>query len=186
MTNPPWPTKLNPRHVKVLDFYFGVSNFNKTDALRRAGYSVAQKSQALFAYPAVRKEIERREARSRAKYAVSFDKVQEEIAKVAFFNPLCILDIDDETGMVTVNVAKAQASEMAAISQIKVTESWEGKGDDAVRVTKVELKPWNKVAALESLMKHSGLSKEKSAFEGAGDLVDRILAGRRRASGSEE
>ncbi len=186
METPPWPTKLNPRHRKVLDYYFGVSNFNKTDALKRAGYAAGKKKHCVFTYPAVIKEIKRREELHQAKYAVNFDRVQEEIAKVAFFNPLCVLDIDDDTGLVTVNVAKAQASEMAAISQIKVTESWEGKGEAAVKVTKVELKPWNKVAALESLMRHSGLSKEKSAFEGAGDLVDRIIAGRRRVSGVEQ
>ncbi len=186
METPPWPTKLNPRHRKVVDFYFGVSNFNKTDALRRAGYSNAHKSQGVFGYPAVVKEIARRETLLREKYEVNFDRVQSEIAKIAYFNPLCILDVDDETGVVTVDITKADASTMAAIGQIKVTESWEGKGDDAVKVTKVELKPWNKVAALESLMRHAGLSREKNAFEGAGDLVDRILAGRRRASGTEE
>ncbi len=182
METPPWPTKLNPRHSKVLDYYFGVSNFNKADALRRAGYGSGHKTQSVFTYPAVLKEIKRREERHRAKYAVNFDRVQEEIAKVAFFNPLCVLNIDEDTGLVEVDIVKAQASEMAAISQIKVTEVVVGD----VKTTKVELKPWNKVAALESLMRHTGLSKEKSAFEGASDLVDRIIAGRRRASGSEE
>lgn len=182
METPPWPTKLNPRHRKVLDFYFGVSNFNKTDALKRAGYAGGRKQQAVFAYPAVRKEIERREALHREKYEVTFDRVQSEIAKIAYFNPLCVLDVDMKTGLVTIDVVKAQAAEMAALSQIKVTESIE----DGQKVTKVEVKPWNKVAALEQLMRHAGLSKEKSAFEGAGDLVNRILAGRRRASGTEE
>ena len=35
---PPKGTNLTPRQVKMLDYYYGASNFCKTDALRRTGW----------------------------------------------------------------------------------------------------------------------------------------------------
>ncbi len=185
------PAKINPvhrlseQHRRMLDYYYGISNLNKSDAMRRAkigSKDAGSRDLSVFDRPVVKDEMKKREAAFRERYDVTFERVRDEIAKVAFFNPLCVLAIDEETGLVEVDITHAAAHEMAAISEIKVTKSVEGTGKNATVVTKVQVKPWSKTTALDSLMRHAGLSKEKSTFEGANDLVDRILAGRRRAS----
>ena len=176
---------LKPMQLRALDHYYGFANFNKTKAMEMAGYGSPNKYLSMFDIPYVKKEMERREARYRERYEVTFKRVQDEIAKVAYFNPLCVLAVDKD-GLVTVDITQAEAAEMAAISEIKVTERTVVTEDGPEKVTTVKVKPWNKVAALDLLMRHAGLSKEKSPLEGLGDLADRINAGLRRVAVPEE
>lgn len=170
--------KLTHRQKRMLDYYYGVSNFEKTDAIRRAGYVHANNQVwRLFNTPAVVAEMERREAAFRAKYEVTYERVRDEVAKIAFFNPLCVLAVGAD-GLVTVDVTKAQASEMAAISEIRVIERTDPQTGE--RTTSVKLKPWNKLGALEALMRHAGISREKVPTVQV-DLVERIRAARERA-----
>ncbi len=175
---------LRPRHRKVLNYYYGVSNLSKTDALRRAKYAMPECYLSLFDTPAVKAEMARREARFAERFDVSYERVEREIAKIAYFNPLSILEIDEKTGWVTVDITKADAADMAAIGEIRVEEHWEGQGEAAIKVTVVKVKPWNKLKALEGLMKHGGLSRQK-ADPTAVDLVDRIIAARNRVGGTD-
>lgn len=181
---------LSTRHRQVLDFYYGISNLNKTDALRRAGYAHPDKQHGLFSHPAVLEEMARREERFRQKYDVTYDRVRDEIAKVAFFNPMSILRFDEETGEVEVDLSRADVHEMAAIGEIRVKETTTNVGTkedpEWETVTRVFVKPWNKMQALEQLMKHAGLSKEKDPLAGAiHSLGDRIVAARKRVASKE-
>lgn len=177
--------KLSPRHREVVNYYFGVSNFSKTDAIRRAGYAHPNKNCGIFSLPAVKAEIERRERVVRERYNVTYDRVVDELARIAFSSPLDFMEPDEDGGM-TVDLTKADADMLRAIGEFQIETYIEGRGEDAQRVKRVKLKPWNKQAALEALMRHAGLSKEKSPLEVMGDLAARILAARKRVAPSDE
>ena len=169
--------KLSPRHREVVDYYFGASNFNKTDAIRRAGYAHPNKNNAIFNVPAVVAEVERRHELVRERYEVNYDRVVGELARIAFSSPLDFWEVDED-GKATIDLMNADADSLRAVGELKVRTYTEGRGEDARVVTETTLKPWNKNAALDSLMRHAGLSREKSPLEGAGGLFSRILDAR--------
>lgn len=176
--------KLSDRHRQVLDFYYGVAQFNKNEALRLAGYAHPNKQQVIFSRPDVVAEMERREARTRGRYDVSYDRVVEEIAKVAFASIADFAEITEDGGFILNErtMALATPEELAALGEVTVETYMEGHGDDAEEVKRVKIKPWNKLQALEMIMKHAGLSKEKTPLSEAVSLVDRILAARQQVS----
>lgn len=177
--------KLTDQQRRLVDYYFGVSNFNKTDALRRAGYGSPNDNHKVFDGLAVGEEIERRHALVRERYEVTYERVVAELARVAFSSPLDYME-PQEDGTFLIDLRKTSADEVRAIGELKVEYYTEGRGEDAREVKRVTLKPWNKTQALDLLARHAGLSREKSPLEGAEGLIERIMAGRRRVAASEE
>lgn len=182
--------RITPRELQLLDYYYGVSNFNKSDALRRLGkrngepLSQPNDNLAVFNRPAVKAEMERREALIRERYEVSYERVVDEIAKIAYSHLGDVLQINED-GEMYINLHEASAHSLAALGEVTVESYVEGRGEDAQVVKRVKVKPWNKMAALEALMRHAGLSKEKVPVLGV-ELVDRIRAGRDRLAKGEE
>lgn len=175
---------LSPRNRVMLDAYYGPSNFCKTDALRRAGYKNPSSQHNKFNKAPVKTEMERREAEVRSKYEVTHDRIMGELARIAFASIRDLASVDDEGNLIIdpKTLGGASPDDLKALGEVTVETYVEGKGDDAVTVKKIKVKPWPKLQALDQLMRHGGLSKEKSPFEGVADLVDRINAGMRRVS----
>ena len=182
---------LTKRQRRVVDYFFGKANLQKTAALRLGGYSCPEKQHSFFDRPAVKREMRKREAAFAKRYEVTYERVRDEIAKIAYFNPYCVLSVDEKTGMAEVDITQVDAAEMAAIGEIKVkkTRVQDGKDEDGnpvwVEVTQVFVKPWNKLKALDNLMKHAGLSKAKDPLADALNLADRITAAREQVGGAD-
>ena len=175
---------LSLRQGKMLDAYYGPSNFCKTDALRRAGYKHPDGQHNKFNLPKVKEEMERREAEVRDRYEVTHERIMGELARIAFSSIRDLAHVDDDGNLIIDPQTLGQASpdDLRALGEVTVETYVEGKGDQAREVKRIKVKPWPKLQALDQLMRHGGLSKEKSPFEGVADLVDRINAGMRRAS----
>jgi phage terminase small subunit len=187
-TAPSKKRKLNPRHQRLIDFYFGPANFYKTRALRMAGYAKPDKYLRLFDHPQVSAEVERRYRELRERQAITYDNISQEIAKIAFASLLDYATVDRNTGDLLVDFRQAEAAHLAAIGEVTVETYVGGKGEAAREVKRVRVKPYNKLQALEMLMKHAGLSKDTSS-DAAADLAGRIIAGQRRIAkktGSDE
>ncbi len=171
--------KLSDRHRQVIDFYFGDAKFNKNQALRMAGYAHPNKAQKVFARPDVVAEMERRETRVRGKYEITYDRVIAELEKLAFSSIASFAEIT-KGGEFVLNeqtLALATPEELAALGEVVSMPLEEGE-----TVRRVKIKPWNKLQALEMIMKHAGLSKEKTPMSEAVSLVDRILMARQQVS----
>lgn len=176
--------KLSDRHRQVIDNYYGEAKFNKNQALRMAGYAHPNKAQKVFARPEVVAEMERREVRVRGRYEITYDSIVGELAKLAFSSIADFAEITEDGGFVLTErtLALATPEELAALGEVTVETHWEGRGDDAEEVRRIKIKPWNKLQALEMIMRHAGLSKEKTPMSEAASLVDRILAARQQVS----
>lgn len=188
-------TKLSPRYRLVLDFYYGFSNFNKTDALRRAGYKHPNSQLHIFNHPSVVAAMERREAKVREKYDVTYERITDELARVAYASILNYATITDDGHFLIdeKSIAKASPEELAAIGEVTVDTHNEFLGDTdadgkpvATVVKRIKVKPWNKLAALESLVRHAGLSKEKIQVVGSVSLSARIRAARARVTATAD
>ncbi len=178
--------KLNKQQRAVIDAYFGPSRFCKTDALRRAGYRHPRSYLRLFEYPAVVAEVERRQERIKKKYDVTYERVRDEMARLAFSSIADFSEIDPDTGEFVLALERADLNQLAAIGEIKTETRWEGPPGAKEKVVEVRVKPYNKLAALEALGRFAGLSKEKVNVTGEIALVDRIRAARDRRYGKGE
>ncbi len=179
--------RLSPRHRKLIDFYFGEANFFKSKAIRLAGYkSNAHDYTRVFDHPAVAEEVERRHREARERHKVTFDRVQNEIAKIAFSSIYDYATVTKD-GNLIFDFSQLDAVTAAAIGEVTVESYMEGKGDEAREVKRVRVKPWSKLAALDQLMRHAGLSKDKTGAVLA-DVAARLGAGLKRIgkAGKEE
>lgn len=176
--------RLSLRHERLVDLYFGPANFCKSKALRMCGYAHPHKYTRLFDHPAVAEEIERRHREVRERHRVDFDRVQDEIAKIAFFSIYDVARLDEATGDLLLDFRHLDAAAAAAIGEVTVEVYTEGSGDEAREVKRVRVKPWNKLDALDKLMRHGGLSKDKGDAA-LGDLAERLRAALSRVGGKD-
>ncbi len=172
-------TRLSLRHRKMLDFYYTISKLNKTDALRRAKYAHPNKQHGIFSYPSVKAEMVRREKRVEERYDVNYDRLMKELATVAYATVLDFWAVADD-GTLTLDLKNTDVEAMRAIGELTIVTRMEGRGENLTEVVTVKMKPWNKLTALEALIRHAGLSKEKIVVEGELKLVDRLRAAQRR------
>jgi phage terminase small subunit len=181
------PTKLSDRDKQVLNFYYGISRLNKTDALRRAGWAHPNKGLQFYTRPAIKAEMERREAQDRERYEITHERIMDELARIAYSSIFDFAEITDDGQFILdeETLAKASMKEIAALGEVTVETYMEGKGEDARQVKRVKIKPWNKLSALGDLMRYGGLSKEKSQVGEMASLMERIIAAREQSGSGD-
>lgn len=129
-------------------------DLNATNAAIRAGYSensAQEQASRLLSKAIVSEEIERKQGKKLGKLEISAERVLQEFARLAFYDPgkffeddgslKRVKDLDDDTRM--------------AMSGLEVMEMFEGTGDEkhAYGLLK-KVKLASKLTALESLGKH--------------------------------
>ena len=165
---------LSERHNKVVTEY--LKTFNKTDAMVKAGYSESMAKTRhgdVFGRPDVQSEIERRQKLAAHRGDITLDWIVERLKAIA----------DASIGDMLVVYSDGQASidfrrmTPQIMRSLKKFSPGKGKGKQPV----VELS--DQLRALELLIRHLGLSKEKQTVELSGEvsLVDALHRGRSRA-----
>ncbi len=89
------------------------------------------------------------------KLAVSKESVGREFALIGFANIADLTTLDDD-GHRVINLDNATRDQLAAVQEMTVDYSTEGKGKEALRVKRVKVKLHPKVAALEKLARMFG------------------------------
>ncbi len=174
---------ISERHLKLVTEYFA-NGFNKRAAMRACGYTetgIEGYQHRLFNHPDVLQEISNRRQSLTRKYDISEERILNEYAKIAFANFGDILEIQND-GSAVIDMAGMTEDQRAALSEFQVDEYKDGKGEDAREVKKYKIKFHDKKAALDALAKYKGMFTEKVEVSGEVSLVDRILAGRKRAA----
>ena len=87
-----------------------------------------------------------------------------------------LVKVDQASGSQSIALFIAPAP---AIGEVTVETYMEGKGEEAREVKRVRVKPWSKLAALDQLMRHAGLSKDKTNAALL-DVAARLTAGLKR------
>lgn len=175
-------SQLSQAHFLCVEYYF--QGYNKTESMLKAGYSetTAKKRQdVVFNRPDVKSAIEERRWAAKSRTNKMIDRIQEELAAIAFFNMGEIVEITD-SGELVFNFEDVTMEQMAAIGEVKVEVYTEGVGDDKETVKRVVVKPYDKKAALDSLARIYGLFQDNLAInpgEG-GSVEERLAAGRKR------
>lgn len=149
-------------------------DLNATQAAIRAGYSSKTANvigSENLAKPNIRAHIDKAMAERSKRTGVTADRVVRELARIAFVNAPDVIDMDDATIRENANI-----DDTAVIASVKVKKipTEEGMGIER------EIKLADKLKALELLMKHTGMLKDKVELSGEintkSDKLDAILA----------
>lgn len=143
-------------------------DLNATQAAIRAGYS-PETAGAIgnenLKKPEIKTAIDKARAERSRRTGISQDRVLEELAKIAFLNPMDVINLDEAT-----ICEEANRDDTACIASVKV----KAIPTDHGTVTELEVKPCDKLKALELLGKHLGVWESKSEHEDNGYLADLI------------
>ena len=134
-------------------------DLNATQAAIRAGYSpdtAQQMGSENLSKPVIKNAIDTIAERSR-RTGINQDRVIQEIAKLAFLNPIDVIDMDEATIK-----GEANRDDTACIASVKVKVI---PGEDG-NITEREVKTYDKLKALELLGKHLGMFTDKLKMEG--------------------
>ena len=140
-------------------------DLNATQAAIRAGYSPDSARDIgceNLTKPNIKAAIDKAEAERSRRTGINQDRVLREIAKLAFVNPVDVIDMDTATIH-----GEANRDDTACIASVKVKTIPTEDGE----ITEREVKTYNKLNALELLGKHLGMFTDKLKMEGTVPVV---------------
>ena len=140
-------------------------DLNATQAAIRAGYSpktAQEQSARLLSKVMIQTAISKAQAERSRRTGINQDRVIRELAKVAFLNPVDVIDMDDATIQ-----GEANRDDTACIASVKVKTIPTDDGP----ITEREVKTYDKLKALELLGKHLGMFTDKLKVEGVVPVV---------------
>ena len=135
-------------------------DLNATQAAIRAGYSpdtAQQMGSENLSKPVIKNAIDRGIADRSRRTGINQDRVIQEIAKLAFLNPVDVIDMDEATVK-----GEANRDDTACIASVKVKVIPTEDGN----ITEREVKTYDKLKALELLGKHLGMFNDKLKLDG--------------------
>jgi phage terminase small subunit len=151
--------RLTPQRQRFVDEYLVDRDLNQTQAAIRAGYaknSAHVTASRLMSDATVQAAIAERTAARRQRMELTQDRVLEELANIALFDPATMFSADGAL----LNVVDMPERTRRAIASVKARIEYEGQGADAKPVQIVEVKLWNKGQSLDLAMKHLGMLKD--------------------------
>lgn len=140
-------------------------DLNATQAAIRAGYSPDSARDIgceNLTKPNIKAAIDKAEAERSRRTGINQDRVLREIAKLAFVNPVDVINMDTATIH-----GEANRDDTACIASVKVKTIPTEDGE----ITEREVKTYNKLNALELLGKHLGMFTDKLKMEGTVPVV---------------
>ena len=140
-------------------------DLNATQAAIRAGYSpdtAKSIGSENLTKPDIRAAVDKAEAERSRRTGINQDRVIRELAKVAFLNPVDVIDMDSATIQ-----GEANRDDTACIASVKVKNI---PTDDGA-ITEREVKTYDKLKALELLGRHLGMFNDKVKVEGTVPVV---------------
>jgi phage terminase small subunit len=165
--------------------------FNATQAAIAAGYSpkgASVQGARLLGNVKIQAFLSKLQAPALKKFEVTQERIMEEVAALAFSNIFDFITVD-KNGQAYVDLAKVTYEQARSLQQVEIIEMpplegamLDSDGGDFQgferQVLKVKIKTWDKLSALEKLMKRHGLLKEQIEFTGRLELSSTELARR--------
>lgn len=154
---------MNAKQERFVEEY--LIDLNATQAAIRAGYSPRSATvhgTRLMKNANVQSAIDKGIAERSRRTGINQDRVIRELAKVAFLNPVDVIDMDTATVQ-----GEANRDDTACIASVKVKTIPGEDGD----ITEREVKTYDKLKALELLGKHLGMFTDKLKVEGTVPVV---------------
>lgn len=178
---------LNEQELAFVRAFVADPQRRASEAAKVAGWSkssAASTASRLLRRPEIVEAIEaatkRASMRAEEQFSITLDKVVDELAKIAFFNPLDVMAITPD-GDAYLDLSQLTRNQAAAIGEFTVEDYKEGRGAAARDVRRVKVKFLDKKGALVDLGRHLGGfnpktpvdlgDKANSAFDAFVDMV---------------
>lgn len=157
---------VDPRHQRFAEEY--AIDFDPIRAYRAAGYKarsdngVAASASRLLRTPFVKSHLKKILTKAAAKIEINIQRNLDELALIAYSDIGEILDFSGET-LALRKPCDIPERARRAIASIRVKKIWEGSGDDRIQVETISFQMWDKLSALDKLMRRLGayLDSEK-------------------------
>lgn len=160
-------------------------DLNATQAAIRAGYS--QKTAYAIAEENLRKPdiaaaVAAGQQKRSERTAITQDRVLQELARIAFFDPRRLLNADGSPKPVN----ELDDDTAAVLAGMDITEEFEGHGEDRkfIGYTK-KVKVSDKVAALGLAMRHLGMLNDKLQLGGGVSVTIKDYTGRKKPDAAD-
>lgn len=157
-----------------------LKDLNAAAAARRAGYAPSTSNNAstlLLRHPTVQAAIKREVEARKERLGVEADFVLRELLALASVD---LADAYDDKGNLK-PLREMPLEVRKAIAGVEVFEEFQGRGEQRTHIGNTRrVKLWDRLKALELLGKHHKLFSEQINVKVEGDLVTRILNGRKR------
>jgi len=143
-------------------------DLNATQAAIRAGYSpntAYSIGNENLNKPEIRARIDKAMAERSKRTGINADRVLQELARIAFINPIDVIDTEDATVR-----EDANDDDLAAVQSVKIKTIPTKNGSGVEREVKLN----DKIRALELLGKHLGMFKDKIELSGDVGVVQII------------
>lgn len=165
--------KLNPQQRTFVDCLLADKSFNPTEAAKAAGYKTPpQAANKLLKNVNVKKAIGQAIQERMDKFAITKERVLYELICIGLVN---IQDLFDSNGSL-IPVHKLPDRAARSISSVKLTYSTRRDEGVVEELKHVEIKFWDKVAALQLLGKHLGMFNDKLKVEhGVDPALDNLI-----------
>ena len=174
--------RLDQQEFMAVEFH--LQGFNKTESMTKAGYSdsyAKDQQHAFFKRTIIIRALDERRWAMKSRNNKMVDRIQDELAKIAFFNIGHFIEIGDD-GELWFDYSEATMDELAAVGEITIETFTEGRGEDAVQCKRIKCKPYDKKAALDSLARIHGMFQDNLNVTDAGSLEARLARGRARVN----
>lgn len=173
--------KLTPKQMRFCDEYLADANMNATQAAIRAGYAkkrASEQAYQLLQKTTVREYIDKRKADRVARTEITQDKVLQELAIIAFSNAADYARVVEKEATIKLddgNEIRVLDDDgnpvMYKTVEPILTDELTDDQKKALAVIKrsrdgFEVRPYDKVRALELLGKHLGMFKDKMEVSG--------------------
>jgi phage terminase small subunit len=157
---------LTSKQQRFVDEY--LLDLNATQAAIKAGYSkktARSVGSENLAKPDIAAAIQEAMKNRQARTFITQDRVLQELARIAFFDPRKLLDDDGNP----IPLSNLDDDTAAAVAGVELMEEYEGSGKDRVFIgyTK-KFKLADKNTAISNAMRHLGMFVDKSEITGKG------------------
>ena len=165
------PALDNARHEEFCRLYR--QSFNATEAATGAGYSAkTSRSQGsrLLTHVDIQARLRELEAEARDRHEVTEADVIEELRRIAFLDLRALLTWDEEAARF-VPSADLPPEVAAAVQHVKARTTTRQAGEAAETEVTLDVKAYDKLAALDKLAKYLGLFTERVDLTSKGGRI---------------
>jgi phage terminase small subunit len=164
--------KQDIREIRFVRNYLSDQNLDGAKAAILAGYSEhSAKSTAsnLLRRKTVRALLQKFSEYAEKRTGITRARILKELGRLGFANMQDYIQVD--AGRVRIDLSSMTRDEAAAIQELTIEETFEGKGKDRKPVTRTKLKLANKRESLELLGRHHKLFAEESQGPGVAVII---------------
>lgn len=164
--------KSDIRETLFVKYFISDPKQNLSEAATKAGYTqknARQQATKLMRKASVQALLRKFSARAEQQAGITRARILNELGRLGFSNMQDYIDVSG--GRVRIDLSSMTRDEAAAIQELTVEETTEGKGKNKRAVTRTKLKLANKRESLELLGRHHKLFTEETQGPGVAVIL---------------